>query len=44
VLTDWGAAIFKFEHPVRGDAQRGLKELQRLAVNPQRSNTKGAIA
>jgi crotonobetainyl-CoA:carnitine CoA-transferase CaiB-like acyl-CoA transferase len=23
VLTDWGAALFKFEYPVRGDAQRG---------------------
>jgi crotonobetainyl-CoA:carnitine CoA-transferase CaiB-like acyl-CoA transferase len=37
VLTDWGAEVIKIEHPVRGDAQRGLKMLQRLAVNPQRS-------
>lgn len=37
VLTDWGADVIKIEHPVRGDAQRGIKELQRLAVNPQRS-------
>ncbi|HMT44532.1 MAG TPA: CoA transferase [Chakrabartia sp.] len=37
VLTDWGAEVIKIEHPVRGDAQRGIKELQRLAVNPQRS-------
>jgi crotonobetainyl-CoA:carnitine CoA-transferase CaiB-like acyl-CoA transferase len=44
VLTDWGADVIKIEHPVSGDAQRGIKELQRLAVNPQRSNTKRAIA
>jgi Predicted acyl-CoA transferases/carnitine dehydratase len=38
VLTDWGAEVIKVEHPVRGDAQRGLKMLQRMAVNPQRSS------
>lgn len=37
VLSDWGANVIKIEHPVRGDAQRGLTMLQRLAVNPQRS-------
>ncbi|MDB5423400.1 MAG: CoA transferase [Phenylobacterium sp.] len=37
VLSDWGADVIKIEHPVRGDAQRGLAVLQRLAVNPQRS-------
>lgn len=38
VLADWGADVIKVEHPVRGDAQRGLQMLQRLAVNPQRSS------
>lgn len=38
VLSDWGADVIKIEHPVRGDAQRGLQMLQRLAVNPQRSS------
>lgn len=38
VMTDWGADVIKIEHPVRGDAQRGIQMLQRLAVNPQRSS------
>lgn len=38
VLTDWGADVIKVEHPVRGDAQRGIQMLQRFAVNPQRSS------
>ena len=37
VLSDWGADVIKIEHPVRGDAQRGMKMLQRLAVNEKRS-------
>jgi crotonobetainyl-CoA:carnitine CoA-transferase CaiB-like acyl-CoA transferase len=37
VLSDWGADVIKIEHPVRGDAQRGIQMLQRLAVTPQRS-------
>jgi crotonobetainyl-CoA:carnitine CoA-transferase CaiB-like acyl-CoA transferase len=37
VLSDWGADVIKIEHPVRGDAQRGIQMLQRLAVSPQRS-------
>src|SRR3546814_18500685 len=38
VMTDWGADVIKIEHPVRGDAQRGIQMLQRLAVTPQRSS------
>jgi crotonobetainyl-CoA:carnitine CoA-transferase CaiB-like acyl-CoA transferase len=37
VLTDWGADVIKIEHPVRGDAQRGIKDLQRLAVDQRRN-------
>src|SRR6202007_2038565 len=37
VMTDWGADVIKIEHPVRGDAQRGLQTLQRLIVNQHRS-------
>jgi len=37
VLSDWGADVIKIEHPVRGDAQRGLVFLQRLAVNERRN-------
>src|SRR3546814_17819551 len=37
-MTDWGADVINIEHPVRGDAQRGIQMLQRLAVNPQRSS------
>jgi len=37
VLTDWGADVIKIEHPVRGDAQRGIKELQRFAVDQRRN-------
>jgi crotonobetainyl-CoA:carnitine CoA-transferase CaiB-like acyl-CoA transferase len=38
VLADWGADVIKVEHPVRGDSQRGLFMLQKVAINPQRSS------
>lgn len=38
VLADWGADVLKIEHPVRGDAQRGIQMLAKLAINPQRSS------
>jgi crotonobetainyl-CoA:carnitine CoA-transferase CaiB-like acyl-CoA transferase len=37
VLSDWGADVIKIEHPVRGDAQRGIVMLQRLAVSQERN-------
>src|SRR5579859_3162676 len=37
VLSDWGADVIKIEHPVRGDAQRGIVMLQRLVVNQHRN-------
>jgi crotonobetainyl-CoA:carnitine CoA-transferase CaiB-like acyl-CoA transferase len=37
VLSDWGADVIKIEHPVRGDAQRGLQILQRFAVDATRN-------
>ena len=37
VLADWGAEVVKIEHPVTGDAQRGLvKVLGAAATVPDR--------
>jgi crotonobetainyl-CoA:carnitine CoA-transferase CaiB-like acyl-CoA transferase len=37
VLSDWGADVIKVEHPVRGDAQRGMVMLQDLRVSETRN-------
>jgi crotonobetainyl-CoA:carnitine CoA-transferase CaiB-like acyl-CoA transferase len=38
ILADWGADVIKIEHPVAGDAQRGLRQLGEVvidgAINP----------
>jgi crotonobetainyl-CoA:carnitine CoA-transferase CaiB-like acyl-CoA transferase len=34
VLSDWGAEVIKVEHPVRGDAQRGLRTFAGHEVDP----------
>ena len=37
ILADWGADVIKIEHPVRGDAMRGLVMLGGQKVNPLRN-------
>lgn len=37
ILADWGADVVKIEHPMRGDAMRGLVTLGGQRVNPQRN-------
>jgi crotonobetainyl-CoA:carnitine CoA-transferase CaiB-like acyl-CoA transferase len=37
VLADWGAEVIKVEHPVRGDAQRGLRTFAGHQVDPVRN-------
>lgn len=32
VLADWGADVIKVEHPVTGDAQRGLRQLGAVVI------------
>lgn len=33
VLADWGADVIKIEHPVTGDAQRGLRQLGKVPID-----------
>ena len=35
ILADWGADVIKVEHPVRGDAQRGLVTIGGVRFDPQ---------
>lgn len=37
ILAEWGADVIKVEHPVRGDAQRGLVRASGLAIDPDRN-------
>jgi crotonobetainyl-CoA:carnitine CoA-transferase CaiB-like acyl-CoA transferase len=37
LLADWGAEVIKIEHPVRGDAQRGLMRASGVAVDMNRN-------
>ena len=37
ILADWGADVIKIEHPVRGDAMRGLIRLGGMKIDPKRN-------
>jgi crotonobetainyl-CoA:carnitine CoA-transferase CaiB-like acyl-CoA transferase len=37
ILSEWGADVIKIEHPVRGDAQRGLARVGGIVVNADRN-------
>ncbi len=37
ILADWGADVIKIEHPVRGDAQRGMINIAGQKLNPERN-------
>ncbi len=37
ILAEWGADVIKIEHPIRGDAQRGLARVGGLVINPDRN-------
>ena len=34
VLAEWGADVIKVEHPVRGDAQRGMRQIAGVTFDP----------
>lgn len=34
LLADWGADVIKVEHPVRGDAQRGMRQIAGVTFDP----------
>jgi crotonobetainyl-CoA:carnitine CoA-transferase CaiB-like acyl-CoA transferase len=34
ILADWGADVIKIEHPVRGDAQRGMRQIGGVTFDP----------
>jgi crotonobetainyl-CoA:carnitine CoA-transferase CaiB-like acyl-CoA transferase len=37
ILAEWGADVIKIEHPVRGDAQRGLSRVGGTAIDADRN-------
>jgi crotonobetainyl-CoA:carnitine CoA-transferase CaiB-like acyl-CoA transferase len=37
ILSEWGADVIKIEHPIRGDAQRGLARVGGVAMNADRN-------
>ena len=37
ILADWGADVIKIEHPLRGDAMRGLINLGGMKLDPKRN-------
>jgi crotonobetainyl-CoA:carnitine CoA-transferase CaiB-like acyl-CoA transferase len=37
ILADWGADVIKIEHPIRGDAMRGLIQLGGQKLDPKRN-------